>query len=135
MPVPSLVDVATRSAKTLVNKMYNLDPAAPFATVGDDTLRDLTDLSRIFTTAITPTVAPVPAATDPTLLVAPSQRVTDSPSPATSVTSSALSPRVMPNYTPPLPHLIAPDNDKPVPLCRYTLQLRPQRSLSECGPH
>ena len=86
-------------------------------------------------TTITPTVSPVPATTDPTLLVATSPRVISSPALDPVVTSSSLSPRVVPNYTPPLLHLISPKDDDPVPLRRYPLRSRPQLALSECEPH
>ena len=87
MPTPSSVDVATLAAKTLADALPNRAPAAPFYTVGDDTIRALTDLLHLFTTPITPTVSPVPATTSPTLLGAPSPRVISSPVLAPVVTS------------------------------------------------
>ena len=77
----------------------------------------LTNLLRIFTTNITPTVAPVPADTTPTLLVLLSTRVIASLVLATMVTSTDFSLMVVPDYTPPLPHLIAPYEDDYVTLC------------------
>ena len=113
----------------------NLIPEAPFYTVGDGTLRALTDLLRLFTTAINPAISPVPATTAPTLLVVPSPRVPASLSLAPVIMSPSLYPRVFPVSTPPLPHLIAPDDDDPVTCCRYLLRSRPWISLSEHGLH
>ena len=135
MPVPSLVYVATLSSNTLFEALSNPAPAASFATIGDDTLRALTNLSRLFTTAIPPTVAPVPAATFPTLLVAPSLRVLASPSLSPVATSPALSPRVVPVSTPPIPHLVAPENNDPVPRRYYPLRSESLFVLSERGLH
>ena len=115
MPTPSSVDVATLAAKTLADALPNRSPAAPFYTVGDDTIRALTDLLHLFTTAITPTVAPIPANTSPTFLIAPYPRAIASPALAPVVTSPDLSLRAVPVSTPPLSHLIPPDDDEPVP--------------------
>ena len=81
------------------------------------------------------TVAPVPATTDPKLLVAPYLRVLASPTLATVVTSPSLSPRVVPVYTPPLPHLISTEEDDPIPRHHYPLRSLPWFSLSESDPH
>ena len=129
------MDVATLTANTLANALSNLEPAATFATVRDETLRALTDLLRLFTTSITPAVALLSAATAPTLLVAPSLRVLASPALAPVVTSPALYSSVVLNSTPPLPHLISPEDDNPVPLRRYPLHSRPRPALSGHGPH
>ena len=118
----------------------NLIPEAPFYTVGDGTLRALTDLLRLFTTNITPTVAPVPATTTPTLLVAPSPRVLASPSHDTVLTSPALSTRVVPVSTQPLPHIVDPEDDDTVPcpaIPARPLQTWPVLNCSRCSssPH
>ena len=89
----------------------------------------------IFTTAITPTVAPVPATNAPTLLVAPSLRVLASLALASAFNYPDLSMRVVPNSTPPLPHIINPEDDGPVLLCRFPLRSRPWIALSERSPH
>ena len=135
MPAPSLLDVATLAVKTLANALPNTSPDAFFSTIGDDTLRYLNNLVRLFTAAITTTVSPVPDNTAPTLLAAPSPRVISSLSLAPVVTSHPLSPRVVPVYTPPLRHLIAPEDNTPVPRRCYPLCSRPRLALSEHGPH
>ena len=73
------MEVTTLDTNTLAGVLSNTEPTSPFYKVGYDTLRALADLLRLFTTAITTTVAPVPAATAHTLLVAPSPRVISSP--------------------------------------------------------
>ena len=75
------------------------------------------------------TVAPVPATTDPKLLVAPYLRVLASPTLATVVTSPSLSPRVVPVSTLPLLHIIASEDKNPVPRRRYH-NSRPRLALS-----
>ena len=58
-----------------------------------------------------------------------------SPALAPVVSPPALSLRVVPVYTPPLPHLIAPEDNEPVTHRRYPLRLIPWLALSERGPH
>ena len=135
MSAPSSTDVSTLAANTLAYAFSNTYPAAPFTTVGDDTLHALTHLLRLFTTSITPTVAPIPAATATTLLVVPSTRVLVIQALPPVVTPPALSPRVVPVSTPPLPHIISPEGDDPVTCRRYPLCSRPRIALSERGPH
>ena len=135
MPAPFSLDVSTLSSKNLANALLNMAPASSFVTVGNETLRALTNLSHIFTTAITPTVASVPATSAPTLLVVTYPKVPASPTLTPFVIASALSLRVVPVSTPPLPHIIDPEDYDPVPRRRYPLRSHCWLSLYERGPH